>query len=73
MVFAYEDQSPAQCVVLTFSPEFFRKLGFIEVPKESLMHKLYAGCINCTKYDNPFTCPEVAMALEPELDTGNKL
>jgi hypothetical protein len=27
------------------------------------MHKIYTGCINCTKYDSPFTCPEVAMAL----------
>jgi amino-acid N-acetyltransferase len=64
---------PAQCVVLTFSPEFFRRLGFEEVPKEKLMHKLYAGCINCTKYDNPFTCPEVAMALEPGLPTGTEI
>lgn len=54
---------PAQIVVLTFSPEFFMTLGFREVPKETMMHKLYMGCINCTKYDSPFTCPEVAMAL----------
>ena len=64
---------PAQCVVLTFAPDFFTKLGFHEVPKETLMHKLYAGCINCTKYDNPFTCPEVAMALEPEQLPGESL
>jgi hypothetical protein len=25
------------------------------------MHKLYTGCINCTKHANPFTCPEIAM------------
>ena len=55
---------PAQCVVLTFHPEFFRKLGFKEVPKEKLMHKIYSGCINCTKYDSPFTCPEVAMVFD---------
>lgn len=54
---------PAQIVVLTFSPPYFRKFGFREVPKETLMHKLYMGCINCTKYDSPFTCPEVAMTL----------
>ena len=52
---------PAQIVVLTFTPEFFRQFGFREVAKETLMHKLYMGCINCTKYDSPFTCPEVAM------------
>lgn len=54
---------PAQIVVLTFSPDYFRKFGFREVPKETLMHKLYTGCINCTKYDSPFTCPEIAMTL----------
>ena len=55
--------APTQIIVLTFTPEFFRKLGFREVAKASLMHKLYMGCINCAKYDSPFTCPEVAMAL----------
>jgi amino-acid N-acetyltransferase len=55
---------PSQIIVLTFTPEFFRKMGFHEVPKASLMHKLYMGCINCAKYDSPFTCPEVAMAMD---------
>ena len=59
---------PSQIIALTFSPGFFRKLGFKEVPKEKLMHKIYMGCINCTKYDSPFTCPETAMVL----DTGNQ-
>jgi len=61
---------PAQIVVLTFSPPYFRKFGFREVPKETLMHKLYMGCINCTKYDSPFTCPEVAMTLAVGLGKG---
>ena len=56
---------PAQVIVLTFTPRFFARLGFREVPKERLMHKLYMGCVNCTRYDNPFTCPEIAMALDP--------
>lgn len=56
---------PAQIVVLTFAPDFFRTLGFREIPKEHLIHKIYAGCINCTKYDSPFLCPEVAMVFEP--------
>ena len=54
---------PAQIIVLTFCPDFFRKLGFSEVPKEQLIHKIYTGCIACAKYDSPFTCPEVAMRL----------
>jgi amino-acid N-acetyltransferase len=55
---------PSQIIALTFAPEFFMKLGFKEEKKEKLMHKLYAGCMNCTKYDSPFTCPETAMVLE---------
>jgi N-acetylglutamate synthase-like GNAT family acetyltransferase len=54
---------PAQIVALTFTPKFFRRFGFNEVAKKTLMHKLYMGCINCAKYDSPFTCPEVAMTL----------
>jgi len=54
---------PSQIIALTFHPEFFRKMGFTETPKEKLMHKIYTGCINCTKSDSPFTCPETAMSL----------
>jgi amino-acid N-acetyltransferase len=48
-------------LVLTIAPKFFSKLGFVEIPKTQVMHKLYTGCINCTKHTNPFTCPEIAM------------
>ena len=54
---------PFQIVVLTFAEKFFASLGFHVVPKESMMHKLYVGCINCTKHESPFTCPEVAMVM----------
>lgn len=54
---------PAQVIVLTFAPAFFSSLGFKAIPKTQVMHKLYMGCINCTKHANPFTCPEIAMAL----------
>ena len=57
---------PTQVFVLTFTPGFFETLGFEEVAKKELIHKIYMGCINCTRYDNPFTCPEVAMRLKPE-------
>ena len=53
--------APREVLVLTFAPEFFGKLGFVEIPKTKVMHKLYTGCINCTKHANPFTCPEIAM------------
>lgn len=52
---------PKEVLVLTFSPEFFGKLGFSEIPKTKVMHKLYTGCINCTKHADPYTCPEKAM------------
>lgn len=52
---------PCELVVLTFAPEFFRSLGFREIPKTEVMHKLYTGCVNCTKHTDPFTCPEIAM------------
>lgn len=54
----------AQVVALTFAPAFFARLGFREVPKTQLMHKIYMGCVNCTKHANPFTCPEIAMVME---------
>lgn len=52
---------PREVVALTFTPEFFGKLGFVEILKTEIMHKLYTGCINCTKHANPYTCPEIAM------------
>ena len=56
---------PGQIIVLTFTPPFFASLGFVPVPKDTLLYKLYKGCMNCAKYDNPLTCPEVAMAYDP--------
>ena len=57
--------NPDQIIVLTFTPPFFASLGFVPVSKETLLYKLYKGCMNCAKYDNPLTCPEVAMAYDP--------
>ncbi len=53
----------AQAVVLTFAVDFFSDIGFREIEKRAVMYKLYTGCINCAKHENPFTCPEKAMAL----------
>ena len=53
---------PAEALVLTFAPGFFAKLGFVEIPKSKVMHKLYSGCMHCTKHADPFTCPEIAMS-----------
>ena len=56
---------PGQIIVLTFTLPFFASLGFVPVSKDTLLYKLYKGCMNCAKYDNPLTCPEVAMAYDP--------
>ena len=56
--------NPKEVLVLTFAPEFFTTLGFHEIPKKKVMHKLYTGCINCAKHADPFTCPEIAMVRE---------
>lgn len=61
---------PAQLIVLTFHPKFFEKFGFRKVAKRKMMHKLYMGCMNCAKYDSPFTCPEVAMVLKIAKNAG---
>lgn len=52
---------PDRVICLTFSPPFFAKLGFREIPKASILSKIYTGCINCTRYPGPTSCPEVAM------------
>lgn len=57
---------PREIIVLTFTPVFFGRLGFKQTSKERLMHKLYMGCMNCTRFESPFTCPEVAMSLSME-------
>ncbi len=54
---------PEEAIVLTFVPGFFARLGFREIPKSKVMHKLYFGCIHCTKHADPFTCPEIAMSI----------
>ena len=61
---------PGEIVALTFTPEFFWSMGFVEIPKTKIMHKLYTGCINCTKHDNPYTCPETAMVYKGTMEEG---
>lgn len=46
---------------LTYQVEFFGKLEFVEVTKDSLPQKVWADCINCPKFPD---CDEHAMLLE---------
>ncbi len=44
--------------VLTYKPEFFKKLGFKRIKNACLPHKIWAECINCCKFPN---CKEIAL------------
>ncbi|MCX7678173.1 MAG: GNAT family N-acetyltransferase [Spirochaetes bacterium] len=63
MIDIIKAMDPHRIIVLTFYPDFFAKFGFVETSKEKLYQKIYQGCLNCTKYRSPLTCPEVAMEL----------
>lgn len=43
---------------LTYRPAFFEKLGFSQVEKGELPHKIWAECLRCPKFPN---CDEIAL------------
>lgn len=46
---------------LTYKKEFFERLGFVEIPKESLPeHKIWADCIKCKHFP---VCNEVSLII----------
>jgi len=47
--------------VLTYKPDFFKKLNFKRVSKTRLPHKVWNECINCPKFPN---CEEVPLIRE---------
>ena len=51
-------------LALTYVPDFFRKMGFSDIPKEKLPHKVWSDCVNCPKFP---TCDEVALIYELKL------
>ena len=44
--------------VLTYAPDFFKKLGFRQTAHNKLPHKIWAECINCPKFPD---CQETAL------------
>ena len=46
---------------LTYAPGFFSRLGFKEVRKSALPHKVWADCLKCPKFPD---CDETAMLIE---------
>jgi amino-acid N-acetyltransferase len=46
---------------LTYQPQFFRKLGFNDIDKRELPHKIWSDCLNCTMFPD---CDEEALLYE---------
>jgi amino-acid N-acetyltransferase len=51
----------ARLMALTYEQEFFGKLGFRVVPKETLPLKVWSDCVRCPKRDG---CDEIAVVLD---------
>jgi amino-acid N-acetyltransferase len=48
-----------EVLVLTYLPNFFKKLGFKEIPKETIPeHKIWADCIKCIHFP---LCNEISL------------
>jgi amino-acid N-acetyltransferase len=47
--------------ILTYEPEFFKKLGFKLISKERLPHKIWSDCLNCPEFPG---CGEEALIKE---------
>jgi amino-acid N-acetyltransferase len=46
-----QDLGVKRVLVLTYLPEVFMKLGFVEIPKETIPeHKIWADCIKCIHF-----------------------
>lgn len=43
---------------LTYQPGFFRKLGFVDIDKRDLPHKIWSDCIHCHMFPD---CDEEAL------------
>jgi amino-acid N-acetyltransferase len=48
---------------LTYQAGFFRKLGFADVDKKELPHKIWTDCLNCVKFPD---CDESALLIKIE-------
>lgn len=46
---------------LTYQPGFFERLGFVEIEKSALPHKIWTDCIHCVKFPD---CDEVALSID---------
>lgn len=46
---------------LTYKRDFFSSLGFMQIDKSQLPHKIWSDCLKCTKFPE---CEEIAMMYE---------
>ena len=46
---------------LTYQPGFFRKIGFNDIDKSELPHKVWSDCVQCSKFPD---CNEEALVWE---------
>lgn len=54
-----ESLNVQKVLALTYKQAFFEKLGFVEIPKESLPeHKIWADCIKCRHFP---ICNEISL------------
>jgi len=56
--------------VLTSSPDFFKKKGFEEIKREELPWKIWADCVNCSKYPD---CNSVSLMKEIDAENVSKI
>jgi len=49
---------------LTYRPAFFERVGFSQVDKMELPHKVWTECFRCPKFPN---CDEIALIYHPEV------
>lgn len=48
-----------EVLVLTYLPEFFKKMDFVEIPKETIPdHKIWSDCIKCIHFP---ACNEISL------------
>ncbi len=59
---AYELGVGEDVLALTYVPDFFKKLGFVEIEKSQIPeHKIWADCIKCIHFP---VCNEVAVVFK---------
>ena len=53
-----------EVLVLTYLPDFFKKMDFVEIPKETIPeHKIWADCIKCIHFP---VCNEISLVYKLE-------